>query len=71
MADVDRSAALHGFLAASLLTIALLLPHSRLLPVALGIGLAALLRWSWRLVVAPKDSSTPGTGWRDGSPPQT
>jgi hypothetical protein len=69
MANDDRSAVLNGFLAASLLTTALLLPHSRALPIAAGIALAALLRWSWRLLGTPKRSSTSEA--RDGSPPAT
>jgi hypothetical protein len=71
MSNVDRSGRLHGFLAASLLTFALLLPHSRVLPISAGIALAALLRATWRHWRALKPSSPAGKDWRRGAPPPT
>ncbi len=41
------SAGIHGFLAASLLTAAFVLPHSRLMPLGSGVALAAAIRWIW------------------------
>lgn len=43
----DDTTSLHPFLAACLLTVALILPHTRATPVASGLVLAGAIRWGW------------------------
>jgi hypothetical protein len=44
----NNTRGVHAFAGACLLTGALLLPHARLTPVLIGMGLAGLIQWTWK-----------------------